>query len=102
MVNSLVAAATLAEVGAEFRNIICNIICIIWYVIGAIAALALLILGVKYMSVESLEERENVRRNIIYVIIGLIIVIIAPFAANYLADALGILPLSCDCFPFGN
>ena len=95
----LVSAATLAEVGSGFSFITCNIICVIWYIIAGFAALIIVVSGVEFITAETYEKRNEAKINIIYAVIGIIIVVIAPYTANYLTGGLGILPFSCGCLP---
>lgn len=98
MNSILVSAATLAELGGDFSSMLCNIICVIWYVIAGIASLVLLVSGVEYLAGD-ISQRNEAKINIVYAIAGLVVIVIAPYLANYLTGGLGILPFTCDCLP---
>jgi hypothetical protein len=89
--------ATLADLANDFFTILCNIICVIWFIIGAIAALVLIIAGSRYMASENPLERNKAKKMGVFAIIGLVIVLVSPYTANYLTGSLGILPFKCWC-----
>jgi hypothetical protein len=64
--------------------LICRIIVLIYHIVGAFAALILVIAGVRYITAEGPDERENAKRIAVNAIIGLIIVLIAIPLVNYL------------------
>ncbi|GEM_PF-4035625 len=86
------------EVREAFGNFACNIFCIIWFIIGAVVALVLIWSGTKYMITENTLEKEELKGRLKYAILGLIIVIVAIPAANYLTSGM-VAPFNCDCIP---
>lgn len=86
------------EVREAFGNFVCNIFCIIWFIIGAVAALIIIWSGAKYMITENALEKEELKGRLKYAVLGLIIVIVAIPAANYLTSGM-MAPFNCDCIP---
>ncbi|MEA3254743.1 MAG: pilin [Candidatus Altiarchaeota archaeon] len=84
------------EVRWSFDNFVCGVFCIIWFVIAAVAALMIVYSGIKYLTSESGLERDKIKTRLKYAVAGLIIVIIAVPAANYLTSDM-IAPFNCDC-----
>ncbi|MEA3254212.1 MAG: pilin, partial [Candidatus Altiarchaeota archaeon] len=72
------------EVKAEWNQIICIVLRLIQFVAAGIAALVIILAGVKFMASENLEERGDAKRMLIQVVFGLIIIIIAVQLVNYL------------------
>jgi cytochrome bd-type quinol oxidase subunit 2 len=82
-----------------FNNIACNIICAIEYVILAVCALAAVLSGARYMSSDDPHVREDMRKNIKYAVVGIILVFAGIPAINAMVNQTRS-PLSCStCSP---
>jgi hypothetical protein len=57
-----------------FNNIACNIICVIEYVILAACAVTIVLSGARYMSSDDPTVRTDMRRNLKYAMLGLVLV----------------------------
>ncbi len=102
---SLIASAALVDdVITRINDVICIFLCIIWYVFAALATVILILTGIKYMSSESPDERDESRKRIFNAVAGLIILVIAVPLVNYLIQNTNITEFKgCNCvFPPAN
>ena len=90
------------EVKAEWNQVICIVLRLIQFVAAGIAALVIILGGVKFMTSENLEERSGAKKMLIQAVSGLIILIIAVQLVNYLVTGSGVERFSlsaCDYAP---
>jgi len=80
----------------QIIGFICLIMCMLVEISAALAALLLIISGARYIAADNPESRVGIRRFMIGVIVGLVIVILAVPILNYVMDS--ILPaVACTC-----
>ena len=91
------SAQTNAEIIVERVNeVICLLLNVIWWIIGLLATLALIVYGMEYMATEDVEKRNEIKSRIVHVVIGLVVVIVAMPFVNYLIENTEIVPFECD------
>ena len=74
----------------------CLILQQIWFIVGCLASLLLIMAGIRYITSEEPRKREEAKSRIIQVIVGLIIILITVPFVNYLIKGTDIMRFECD------
>ncbi|MEM4346961.1 MAG: hypothetical protein QW802_00015 [Candidatus Altiarchaeota archaeon] len=83
----------------RINEVVSLIFCLIWWIIAALAALLIVWNAVVYITSEDFKARIIVRRRIIQIIIGLVIVLIACPLVNFLIKGTKVSEFRCECIP---
>lgn len=81
-----------------FGGLMCGVVCLLAYIISAVACIVLVLAGVKYLTAEDPAERDEAKKRIWYALIGLVFFFVAMPFANYITGGL-IAPFNCGCLP---
>ena len=80
-------------------NFTCNAFCILAFTISSVAAIILILSGARYLtSGEDPIERDEMKRRIVYSIIGLAVFMAGPSAVKYMTGGT-MAPFNCPCIP---
>ena len=83
----------------QIVGVFCTIINLLVFLSGIIAPVMIILAGARYMTSEDPQERDKAKQMIVGVFTGLIVVLIACPAVNYVVDGIGLAPKgSCSCF----
>lgn len=85
--------------GAKWSWVICNILCLIFFISAAILSIVIAFAGIKLMSSESSEQKNEAKKRITYGIIGLCVVITSMALVNYLLEGINteVREFNCSC-----
>lgn len=98
---SLVDAIDEGIIGEKWNYVFCVSICLILYLSGLIATLVLITSGIKYMTSEAPEDRDEAKNRVTQAAVGLTFVLIAIPLVNYLTSEL-FPAFECDCTSIGD
>jgi hypothetical protein len=82
---------------AQINKTFCTIITLITLVTAGIAALVIILAGVRYMTSEDPDEAGRSKTRIVYAIVGMILVLLACPMIDYLVTGTNITPFSESC-----
>ena len=99
LLSHLVSAQTPGEIlGAKWSWVLCNILCVIFFIAAAVSAVVIAFAGLKYLTAESSEQRNDAKRRISFAILGLFIVMLSILFVNYLVSvSKEVKTFSCIC-----
>ncbi len=80
-------------------NFTCNAFCILSFTISSVAAIILILSGARYLtSAEDVAEREEMKRRVVYAILGLAVFMAGPSAVKFITGGT-MAPFNCPCIP---
>ncbi|MEA3254716.1 MAG: hypothetical protein U9Q22_02655 [Candidatus Altiarchaeota archaeon] len=83
-------------VGGFINYVVCTILRLMWFIVGAFAALLIIMAGVEYMTTEDPKTRDNAKGRVVNVAIALIIILITVPLVGYIIKDTDIAELECD------
>lgn len=95
---SLVFAQEAEFLKLKWNFIICNILCLILFISAGIAAVIIILAGLKYISSESSKQVNEAKRRILYAIVAMIFILIATPFVNYLVEPFTPMPENFTCW----
>ncbi|MCK4492069.1 MAG: hypothetical protein KAU03_05560 [Candidatus Altiarchaeales archaeon] len=75
--------------GRNFSAVVCNLICVVYVVVGLAATLVLVLAGFRYLTAEDSVGRIDARRHVVYGVVGLCVVLVAVPLVNCLVGGWG-------------
>ena len=87
----------LATIQTKVTEFACTIYKIIQAVVGVLAILMIILAGLKWMTSDDPDSRNEAKNRILYVIVGVIVVLLALPAVNLFAKTLGIITTDITC-----
>ncbi len=90
-------SAALATIQTKVTEFACTIYRIIQAVVGVLAILMIILAGLKWMTSDDPDSRNEAKSRILYVIVGVVVVLLALDAVNLIAKALGIITTDITC-----
>jgi len=94
---------TAVSLGAQIRTIFggytCNIFCFIAFSVAGVACIVIIYSGFTYLLSKDAEERDDVKKRIIYVFAGLALFAVMIPVVNYLTGlgSTNLSPFGCNC-----
>ena len=81
-----------------FGGLMCGVICLIAYILSAVAAIVIILSGVRYLTSAEPSDRSDAKRRILYAFAGIIFFFVAMPVANYITAGM-VAPFNCGCLP---
>jgi hypothetical protein len=94
---------TAVSLGAQIRSIFggytCNIFCFVAFSVAGVACIVIIFSGFNYLTSQDPEERDQVKKKIIYVLVGLILFVAMVPVVNFLTGlgSANLSPFGCNC-----
>lgn len=83
------------EIAFRINEVICQLLSVIFWVIGIIVTLVIIYRGLEYVTTDNPECRNEVKSKIIHAIVALAIIVVAMPVINYLVEGTDILFFKC-------
>ena len=97
--NSNAQSTIIQDIKNAALDISCMVLQILFYVSSGVAALFIVLGGLKWLSSDSPEGRQEGKLRVVYALVGLSIIIISCQVVNYIIQNTSIEPIPSGCCP---